>query len=389
MIYFISSIFFIWRVLLWLIAWWGEKLIRFEPRFPYSDVYLLTSGLPKWLWSFANFDGVHYLTIEQKGYSAQFTQVFFPLYPYLIATINSLLPYLSPIVTGLFISNILFLFSLVVFYKLLKLDYNKKKISWTIIFLLFFPTSFFFGSYYTESLFIFLVFFSFYAARKKRWWWAGILGGLASATRLVGIFLLPALLWEWRKEKLKAKSSKLKAKVRILRATYYILHSPILYLVPLGLLSYMLYLQFAFGDWLYIWHVQPVFGAQRSGQSIILLPQVIWRYLKIIFTVPVLTESFWISSTELVFSILAICLLIVGHYKRIRISYLIFSWPAVLMPTLTGTFSSMPRYILVAFPIYIVLGMIQHKLLKIFLLFLNIILLIIYTMLFTAGRWVA
>ncbi len=395
---FIVGIFILWRIGLFFASWLGEKILSFAPRFPYSDIFLIPSGLPHWLWSFANFDGVHYLTIALMGYAAQFTQVFFPLYPLIIGIINQFIPFINPVLTGFFISNIFFLFSLIIFHKLLRLDYKKIKIKWMLLFLIFFPTAFFFGSIYTESLFFFLIIASFYSARKKKWLLAGILGGLASATRLIGVFMLPALIWEQYKE-IKSQNSKVKitnqnSKIskyyfRFLHFAFYILHSPILYLVPLGLIIYMIYLQFAFGDALYFWHAQPVFGAQRSGGGIILLPQVLWRYFKIITSVPIDSESFWIPLLELVSTLGAITALIVGYFKKIRQSYLIFSYLSVLIPTFSGTFSSMPRYILAAFPIFIVLGMIKSRLIKIFLLACFTILLITLIILFTNGHWVS
>lgn len=380
MIIFLVSLFLIWRSYLFFIAWFGAQILPYQPSFPYSDVLLIPSRLPDWIWSFANFDGVHYLTIANQGYEAQYTQVFFPLYPLLIKVITIVFPFFHPIVSGLLISTIFFLLSLVILEKLLSLDYKREIVYWVVLFLIFFPTSFFFGSLYTESFFLFLILASFYTARKKKWWLAGILGGLAGATRLVGIFLLPALLWE-HYQNIKNTNKKIKKNK--------FFHFPPLYLVPLGLLSYMLYLQLRFGDWLYFWHVQPVFGAQRSGGAIILLPQVIWRYFKMILTVSTDSEIYWIILLELLTTLTAIILLLAAHCKNIRISYLIFSWLAIITPALTGTFSSMPRYVLVIFPMFIVLGMIKSKLYKTIILIINFLLLSALTVLFTRGHWVS
>src|SRR3954469_6119358 len=57
-----------------------------------------------------------------------------------------------------------------------------------------FPTSYFFSLPMTESLFLLLSAATFLAAARQRWWAAGILGALTSATRVIGICLLPALL---------------------------------------------------------------------------------------------------------------------------------------------------------------------------------------------------
>lgn len=383
---FLVITFLIWRIGLFFIAWIGERIIPFIPRFPYSDIYLIPSGLPSWLWSFANFDGVHYLTIAKAGYSAQFTQVFFPLYPLLISIAQQILNFINPIVLGLLISNTFFLLSLFMLTKLLKLDYKKDTIRWILLFLIVFPTSFYFGSIYTESLFFFLVISAFYAARKKWWLLSGILGALASCTRLIGIFLLPTLLWEWYTDKVKIKNEKLK--VTDLHEILYALRSP-LSLIPVGLLTYMLYLQLKFGDWLYFWHVQPVFGAERSGGGIILLPQVLWRYFKILTSIPLDSGSFWIPALELISTIGAVIALIIGYFKKIRLSYLLFSLLSVLLPTLTGTFSSMPRYILMVFPMFIVLGMLKSRLAKCIIIFVSVLLLVTLTILFTRGYWVA
>ncbi len=399
----IFYIFLIWRIGLFIIAWCGARVLFFSPRFPYADVVLFPSRLPDWIWTFANFDGVHYLTIASRGYSSQYTQVFFPLYPLLIRFCSVLLPFISPVAIGITLSSLFFLLSLVIFWKLLILDYSEKEIYFIFLFLIFFPVSFFWGSLYTESLFLLLSLLSFYFARKKKWLFAAALVGIASATRLTGIFLLPALLWEQWQDKLKTQNSKLKIRfpnsniipnIKLSFQLLYcfivtLLHSPILYLAPLGLIFYMIYLQTQFGDYLYFWHAQPVFGAERSGARLVFLPQVIWRYLKIFGSNNIFAEAFWIAVLEFVSSIGAIFLLILAHLKRVRFSYLLFAWLTVIVPTLTGTFSSMPRYVMLAFPIYIVLGLINNKIIKNFLFVIFCLLLIVLTVLFSRGHWVS
>ena len=390
---FILTIFLLFKVGLFFIAWIGEKILPFTPRFPYSDIYLIPSGLPGWIWSFANFDGVHYLTIAKQGYSAQFTQVFFPLYPLLISIAQQILGFFNPVVLGLFIANAFFLLSLFMLTKLLKLDYKKDTIRWILLFLIVFPTSFYFGSIYTESLFFFLVISAFYSARKKWWLLSGILGALASCTRLIGIFLLPALLWEWNQH-LKMKNETFPAQGwsasgrKVLDFTFSAVRSP-LSLIPVGLLSYMLYLQVKFGDWLYFWHAQPVFGAQRSGASFVLLPQVIWRYLKIFTSVSISSGAYFISLLEFISSLFALILIYIAIRHKVRMSYIIFSLLVFITPTLTGTFSSMPRYILMVFPILIVLGMLKSRRLKSILILAFTVILVILTLLFTRGNWVS
>jgi len=73
---------------------------------------------------------------------------------------------------------------------------------------------------------------------------------LASSTRLIGVFLLPAMAWNI-------------IVVRVRRAVPLQIYF-FCFLIPLGLLAYMLFLQLKFGDALYFLHAQGAFGASRA-----------------------------------------------------------------------------------------------------------------------------
>lgn len=375
--------FVAWRIWIQAFLWLGWLTFPLRDRFIGGGLKHVFDHPGLWPW--ANFDGEHYLSIAYRGYG-NLEQAFFPFFPFLIKLLSSpfksnfsselnLFPFL---VSGLIIANISFLVALILFYFLVRLDVDKKKARLSIFFLLVFPTSFFFGSVYTESLFLALILGSFYAARKKKWWLAGILGALASATRIVGVFLLPALLWEWWEQQ-KIKSQKLKVK-----SLFNLL--PI-FLVLSGLLWYMRYLSINYQDPLMFLHVQPAFGAERSVDKIILLYQVFWRYLKMIATTKVdpLYFTVWL---ELFTALGFLGLLIIAYLKKIRLSYLIFAALAYLVPTLTGTFSSMPRYVLILFPGFITLSLIKNRFFRWLLIALSCLLLAISTIFFTRGYWV-
>lgn len=357
----ISIVFIIWRLGLFLFAFFGFKFVSLRPDF---------LGPIPW----ANFDGVHYLGISGRGYT-HLEQAFFPFYPLLVRWLGLLFSE-NYLLAGILVSHFSFLFALLFFYKLARLDFSKTISKIAIISLLVFPTSFFFGSVYSESLFLALILGSFYAARKKNWPVAGILGAFASATRLVGIFLFPALLAEWWGTKV--KSEKLKAKSLL----------P-LFIIVFGLGFYMWYLKKTVGDPLYFIHVQPLFGAQRTGGKLILLYQVFWRYFKMILTTRLdpLYFSVWL---ELLTAVGFLNLLVLAYFQKMRLSYLIFAFFSYFVPTLTGTFSSMPRYVLALFPGFITLALLAEK--RRWLKFVYLagcgILLIISVMLFTRGYWV-
>jgi len=383
---FILTVFIIWRFNLELLAWVGRKL------FPLRESFL---GPTVW----ANFDGVHYLSIAKNGYY-QFQQAFFPLYPLLIRFLGKLLGG-NFVLAGMLISNLSLFGVLVLFWKLLEVeevgDMGKiKEIKkWAIIFLLFFPTSFFFGSLYTESLFLVFVLGIFLASKKEKWWLAGILGALASATKLIGIFLLPVLLWKWFEKNKGNKNQRLKIwnlEFRIWNLfenwKLKIGNLSAISLVSLGLLVYMVYLKKTVGDSLFFIHAQPAFGAERSGGEIILLPQVFWRYFKIFTTISWSNYDYRIALLEFIVFNFTLLLLWLGWRRGLSKSWILFSALAVIGPTLTGSLSSIPRYALAAFPIFIIMAGFSKKL-KFLLFVICYLLFVILTILFTRGFFVS
>jgi len=366
----LATVFLILRVGLELAAWLGKKF------FPQKLGYLGPS-----IW--ANFDGVHYLWIAQNGYGL-YEQAFFPLYPWLIRWLAKFIH--NYIFSGLLISHLAFFAGLYLFYRLLLLDFSEKFVRRTIILLLLFPTSFFFASFYSESLFFFLMIAAFYFARRGKWLVSGIFGGLASATRVVGIFLLPALLVEWWEEN-KMQNAKCKSQNDNLKFKIFQIFS--IFLTPLGLIFYMRYLAIHWGDPLLFVRVQEYFGAERTGGKIILLYQVFWRYFKMILTTKP-DPLYFVVWLELLTAAGFLGLLVWGYFQKIRHSWLVFGILAYLLPTLSGTFSSLPRYVLVIFPGFIALNLLVEKYRWGKILYLIFAaLLLISTIFFTRGYWVA
>ena len=373
----IILLFIAWRVWITVFAMLAIEFV------PLRGPHLLGGSFSSYItnplfWAWANFDGEHYLAIAQHGYE-RLTHSFFPVYPLLVRVLT--IPFglsLSNIMwSGLIISNIFFLLSLIVLSKIVALDYPKNVARLVIILLLSFPTSFFFGSFYTESLFLFLMVSSFYCARKGNWWLAGILGGVASGVRVVGIILLPALLLEWWYQA-KIKSEKLKVKNLLF-----------LLLVPSGLLAYMVFLFFTSGSAFSFYTELSAFGVQREG-NFVLLPQVFYRYIKMLLGVGPTDAIYFTIVVEFVSGLLGVLLLLFSFIKKIRLSYMAFALAAFILPTFTGSFSSMPRYFLVIFPFFITLALVSFKSRAGLLLVLAIfaLLLAAETMFFVRGYWV-
>lgn len=368
----IICLIIIWKVLLFLIAVASFEII------PLYSRHLLGGGIDYYLtqlyiFPWANFDGEHFIALAQFGYQ-EYTQAFFPLYPIIMSVVmyyhGETIPNLAK--TGLVMTTISFVSALIFFYKLLKLDYSSKFSLGVIFLLIIFPTSFYFNAVYSESLFLLLILGSFYFFRTQKFFWAFVFGFFSCLTRVFGILIFISFLIDIFVYKISIKKS------------FWV------FLIPLGLLSYMVYLYLTVGDPLAFYNLQLIVGEQHQ-RGIVFYPQILFRYLKILTTAdlsPLLTTIM----LELAVGIIFFALPVIGYFKKIRLSYLFFAFFGFLLPTIQGSFSSLPRYVLVLFPSFIILALMVKPLpifLKISLAVLSFVILMIETAFFIRGYWVA
>ena len=142
------------------------------------------------------WDVIHYQRIAAQGYTDLESSVFPPLFP---ALTRLLAPALggNHLLAALVFCNLSYLAALVIFYKLIQLDYEQDVARRATLYLSIFPTAFFFLVPYSESLFFLLVVLFFYALRRQQWVAASVAAGLASFTRLQGLVLVVPLGYEW------------------------------------------------------------------------------------------------------------------------------------------------------------------------------------------------
>jgi hypothetical protein len=234
--------------------------------------------------------------------------------------------------TGMALSTLLFLLALVVLYKTtLAFNYDAATADRTVFYLAAFPVSYFFSLPMTESLFLLLTVGSFYAARREAWWTAGILGALSSATRVTGVLLLPVLcVLYWQQHRGRPRADVLK-----------------LLLVPLGLLAFMYYLDLITGDALAFRHVLGSWGRQ-SGFFL----RPLFQFLRH----PQEVSMFW--DFRLLNFTVSIGALVCGVWllKRREWALALYALLGVVIPLSSQLLQSHARYVMVVFPVFIVLG---------------------------------
>ncbi len=137
-----------------------------------------------------NWDGYWYSLLATYGYGIyEASAAFWPLYP-LLLWIGSHLTGWNSAVVGIMISNVSFLFALILLYRLVRLDFSESVARRTVWLTAFFPTAFFFSAMYTESLFLLTTVAAVYYGRTGRWTRAAIAVALASLTRNTGVLVL-------------------------------------------------------------------------------------------------------------------------------------------------------------------------------------------------------
>ncbi|MFN8015329.1 MAG: hypothetical protein U0R17_01810 [Acidimicrobiia bacterium] len=147
--------------------------------------------------SLSNYDSSYYVNIATSGYKGVHNikhLAFYPLYPLILRSLQTLTFHSIDIRSLAFAFNLICIFSTsFLLYKISELIGIKHPII-VVITWLFFPWSLFLATLYTESLFCLLVSLALFFSLKKQWWAAVVVAGLASATRfpglLVGIFIV-------------------------------------------------------------------------------------------------------------------------------------------------------------------------------------------------------
>ncbi len=373
------------RLIIGLGIFLGAAYLPFKNSFS-GSMEVFNLNLPNQIKGLAVFDAVHYKNLSQDGYNFGLSQAFFPLFPLVGRNLSQLTTW-PFFVTGQIVSTLLLFMAAVLWHKILVIKKHPRPII-TLALLILFPTAYYFFAPYTESLFLCLLSLFFYFLFKKHYVSAALLAALCSATRITGVLTGLILAFDYGYNNIyrpwsihKLKSGQIMVKL-----------STLLFLFVLsifGLFGYMYYLNNQFHDPLMFLHVQSQFGAGRSS-SLVLYPQVVWRSIKILLTQRPFDLRYLTSVFEFLSGALAILPILWLFKYRTWLTVTLFSLLAFIMPTLTGNFSSMPRYILLCPAIYIALGYwLNSKTWLYFFLTLSTILLLICSALFSRGYWIA
>jgi len=290
---------------------------------------------------FARWDAGWFVAIARHGYENTQSAAFFPLYPLVVRAVGVVLR--SDVAAGVLVSLASAAGAATMLARL-----PRGRAAVTLLAL--YPLAFVFTAPYSDALFLLLAIASFDAARRGRSVAAGILGGLAVASRLLGLALLPALvvlLWRRGPRRL----------------------APLL-LLPAALGAYMLYLHEHFGDWLEFAHaegvywlrhtpplgpLQGLFDAFRSGEQG--LAQLVLHLPGGHYGKP---EQFAIWNVVFLALLLVAAWLTWEAWRRLGAAYGVYSAATLLIvlssPADVVPLVSLPRFLLADFPLFLALA---------------------------------
>ncbi len=368
-------------------AQWAWRLPRLAEPFHGTLAHLFNP--------WAVWDGVWFIKIAADGYAGNDgTVAFFPLYPLMVRWVSIVFDN-NLVIAGIVVSLACYFAAMYFLYRLVAARYGGKVAYRTCLYLSIFPTAFFWQAVYSESMFLMLSAACILWSTEGRWKLAGLAGLAAALTRSAGFLLIvPMALcyyeqrdWELRRTDASVAS---------------------LLMIPEGLMVWMAYLSLSFGKPLLFAQVQdqwrrylavPTYalwegvaagfqGARQliSGQT----SRLYWPATHPGEVVPLAVANL-VNLTALVIAGLALCYglrrlpLALSAYALVTIGY------PLLFPAASTPLLSMPRFVLVAFPIFMSMALFTDRRPRAHLIIctLSIVLCVVLTAKFAIFSWVA
>lgn len=321
----------------------GVLSVAMLPVSRYVPSYWLIKGLDRAFDAFSRWDAWHYSRIAETGYPAadHSRAAFFPLLPVLMRVLGELAGRTDRVgmfAAGVVVANVCLVLATMALIALTRLDLGEDDARRAAWYLLAFPTSLFLSAGYAESLFLLLTIASLYACRQGSWLTAGVLGGLAALSRPVGVVIVVPLAVEaflewragWRRPWRPALAVALPG---------------------LFLLGWMAYLAMRLGDPMAFLHAQDGWNREVGPP---------WDTVIRFFDGRITLATGLHSLTDLAFTLVGLTGVVLA-WRWLRPSYALYFAALMLVPLMTGSLVSMPRFVLVMFPAYLVLAILGRR----------------------------
>ena len=362
----------------------GSRMLELGGGFPTEKQSVSPYSIPG-IW--VRWDAGNYLAIAAEGYVENPEAAgFFPLYPMLISLVVNITG-MNIVVVGFIISNLAFLFALLLLYKIARIINDDHVFAMrSVLAMMVFPTSFFYFAVYAESLYLALALLGVYLVMKNRQSLAGagLALGLASVARPVGWLLDIVMLIEFlRRRKFDQKSFVSLVVGGLLSIA--------------GILLYIYYLYIVLGTFMAIPNAQS--GWHRQWQ----IPFITyWEGVKTLLKISLLSDNWFLYSInilDIIFTSFAVYIIVIAfiraNRKEFPYSLAIYSSFALLFflssqNELPAPLWGMSRWVASLFPIYFLLGnLFRSKKLQVAYFVGSSILLLLFTAWWASARWIS
>jgi hypothetical protein len=299
------------------------------------------------------WDAGWYINIAATGYEPDAVRTaFFPLYPLLIRTFTFAGDDTFQLIVALLISNLGTLAAFIALGLITAHEAGPSASPFAICALAAYPFAFFLTAAYPDGIFLGLAIFSIFFARRGLWYGAAACAFAAALARPTGIILVLPLLWEYAHQHgWLTRQWRDKIRLDIIARCVLVVGA-----VPAALSLYGLYLWVIFGDpltflqaqtfWLHTfvppWELPGI--AIHAVQK-----EPAWSFSQLRVLIDILPAIIFIAVT-------------IAGVRRMPISFTLYMVGALYVtlasPIVTSfdPFTSVPRYLLAAFPVFLLLG---------------------------------
>lgn len=328
-----------------------------------------TSPTYPWVGPWEHWDAIWYKHIALFGYHAGDNSVHFaPLLP-------ALSRLLMPLYRGSFglaaltVSTFFAIVAFALLPRLAALDGSPEAGSRAALYMCAYPVGFFLFTPFTEATFLALSVMCFLCARRGWWWWAGLFGTLTTATHFQGVLLSPALMIEYWQQ---MREGRRKLAVPAINTLF-----PGLALLVFAAYSYVI-----------VGEHRSLITVDKHWGTVLRPP---WQVLQLSWqSLPGRDAAEALNFAV----VIGVAVAAVVGLKYLRFSYVVYL-AAQLAPPLIHTsyispLESAGRYLLVAFPAFLLLGRAGRRpWLHVSILVIFFILQGLWLWQFVVGNWVA
>ncbi len=363
------ALIFLSKFCFFFLVFLGFHLLPFNT--PAFNGNFVSSNHPvsNWVLPLATWDAQHYISLAEKGYAADgLSNNFFPLYPWLIKILH-LIFRSHYLLAGLVLSNFLSFLMLGIFYLFVKKLFDPEIAFLSSLFMLAFPTGFYLNLVYTESLFLTLVLIFFYSLYEEKIFLAFLAAFLLPLVKAQGILVLLPLLIFLVFQKAEKQSTK----------RWFLI---VAFLA--GFITYLSFMKYKTGAFFSGFTMQNEYVSSNSISNIFNLKDWFLRnFIHITYTL----HDFTTSIIDRLFFVGFVFLL---WFIYMKLDKTLFYYALVMgvVPALMGSFMSYSRYLLIVFPLFIVLALLLRQK-SYFVIVPMIVLQVLFSLMHCLNFWVA